>query len=91
MLQWIINKLLTLWANPAVAAVVKATITDVTTHGVNLAEKAIILAKEAQANNLDNKASYVLTELEKEFPEAGKSVLNNTLESAVSAVKQGLA
>ena len=91
MIVWIISKLLALWANPAVATAVKATVSDLTSHGVDLAGKAIALAKEAQVNNLDNKASYVLSGLEKEFPEAGKSVLNTALESAASAVKLGLA
>jgi diacylglycerol kinase len=87
---WLITKLVSFWSNEAVATAVKAVVTDLTTHSMDLAQSALDFAKTAEGDGLKNKAAYVYKNLEKQFPDAGKSVLNTAIEAAASAIQQGL-
>lgn len=87
---WLISKLVSFYATPAVAKAVQAVVVDLTSHSMDLAQSALDLAKTAEGDGLKNKAAYVYKNLEKQFPDAGRSVLNTALEAGVSAIQQGL-
>ena len=78
-----------LWASPITKAVVGVAIEDLTQVGKDIVSKSIPLIKEAAGKDISGKEKmeFVVAELAKEFPGAGKSLIDHCVTAAYRAYK----
>ena len=80
-----------LWASPITKAVVGVAIEDLTQVGKDIVGKSIPLIKEAAGKDISGKEKmeFVVAELTKEFPGAGRSLIDNCVTAAYRAYRAG--